>query len=340
MENSDICVDIIVPVYNVAPYVTECLDTIRQQSHANFVCILVDDGSVDGSKDICSAYVASDNRFQLISQENAGVVKARLKGLEAAKHDWVTFVDPDDYLSVDYLDKLVKAQVASQADFVVGQYYEFNKIGDTYQEHKVKRTACGDFNKKEIEELYKTKVLFDEATGNAALPLFPWAKLLSRNLAIQALKQTIGFVFAEDLIANLYMFQRIDKLCVISDAIYYYRVDREGQASRQKDMRKMLNERLKCWEKISEIDPNGWLKSQQRSLMWSALRGISSAFSKQVAYTEFHQAIQPVLNSSFYKEMVLDNIKESAITKADYVRLLLLKCGMIRPYYLLHKYIL
>lgn len=341
MEYSDICVDIIVPVYNVAPYVAECLDTIRQQTHTSFVCILVDDGSVDGSKDICSAYVASDNRFQLISQENAGVVKARLKGLEAAKHDWVTFVDADDYVSLDYLETLLKAQMEFKADFVVAQYYEVYKSSKGYCKNVVARTAQGNFRQEKLKELYKTNLLYDRTYGNAAVQLLCCAKLLSRELAIDALKHTFGLTFGEDLVANLYMIKLSDNLQVISTPpIYYYRVDREGQASRHKNVCKALSERLLCWERISQIDPEGWLKSQQRFLMWTSFRGILNTFSKQVAYTEFHQAIQPVLNSSFYKEMVLDNIKESAMTKADYVRLLLLKWGMIKPYYLLHKYIL
>lgn len=87
---------IIVPVYNVAYYLRDCLDSVRQQSVTDWECICVDDGSGDGSEGILDEYVARDKRFRVIHQKNAGVGAARNKGLDAARGEWILFLDGDD----------------------------------------------------------------------------------------------------------------------------------------------------------------------------------------------------------------------------------------------------
>ncbi|MBQ9283351.1 MAG: glycosyltransferase [Treponema sp.] len=100
---------IIVPVYNSALYLPECLASIKAQSYKDFYCIMVNDGSTDGSKEICGSYT-SDERFILLSQENKGVAAARNTGLNyvlehASDGDYLTFVDSDDFISDAYLKK-------------------------------------------------------------------------------------------------------------------------------------------------------------------------------------------------------------------------------------------
>ena len=87
---------IIIPVYNVAPYLRECLDSVRGQSFADWECICVDDGSTDDSGAILDEYAESDRRFQILHQINAGVSAARNAALDIAKGKWIWFVDGDD----------------------------------------------------------------------------------------------------------------------------------------------------------------------------------------------------------------------------------------------------
>ena len=95
---------IIVPVYNVADYLPRCMDSILSQSFADFEVLLVDDGSTDGSGDICDAYPNRDSRVRVFHKENGGVSSARNIGLEKSKGEWITFVDADDYLDDGYFD--------------------------------------------------------------------------------------------------------------------------------------------------------------------------------------------------------------------------------------------
>ena len=103
-------VSIIVPVYNAETYLRRCLDSIAGQTFADFECILVDDGSTDGSPAICDKYAARDGRFQVIHQKNGGASAARNAGLDAARAPWLLFCDADDLLALDTLALLLAAQ--------------------------------------------------------------------------------------------------------------------------------------------------------------------------------------------------------------------------------------
>ena len=87
---------IIIPVYNVAPYLRECLDSVLAQTFTDWEAICVDDGSTDGSGAILDEYAAKDNRFRVFHQKNAGVSVARNNGLMLASGEWIWFVDSDD----------------------------------------------------------------------------------------------------------------------------------------------------------------------------------------------------------------------------------------------------
>ena len=95
-------ISIVIPIYNAASYLQQCLDSIKNQSFTDFEVIMVNDGSTDASKEICMNYVATDNRFRLINQINSGVSSARNTGIELSRGKWITFIDSDDWIDCDY----------------------------------------------------------------------------------------------------------------------------------------------------------------------------------------------------------------------------------------------
>lgn len=108
---------IIIPVYNVAPYLRECLDSVLKQTFTGWEAICIDDGSTDGSGVILDEYAAKDKRFKVIHQANAGVSAARNAGLKAIHYDWVLFLDGDDVWNINALDecaKLIKSHPDAQ----------------------------------------------------------------------------------------------------------------------------------------------------------------------------------------------------------------------------------
>ena len=111
-------VSILVPVYNNEQYLEECLDSLLAQSLADIEIICINDGSTDGSPWILKQYARKDNRVHVIDQENGGFGKAMNAGLDAAKGDWIGFVESDDYVLPDMYETLYDIACSNELDFV------------------------------------------------------------------------------------------------------------------------------------------------------------------------------------------------------------------------------
>lgn len=111
---------VVVPVYNVAQYLDRCIQSILAQTYRNLEVILVNDGSTDGSEEICAKYAQLDSRIMLISQENQGASAARRSGIRLATGKYMSFVDPDDYIDVDLYEQLMSCR--ANFDVVISQW--------------------------------------------------------------------------------------------------------------------------------------------------------------------------------------------------------------------------
>lgn len=113
-------VSIIIPVYNVEPYLCKCIDSILAQTYTNLEIILVDDGSPDRCPEICDKYAEMDSRIHVIHKPNGGLSDARNAGLEVASGEWIAFVDSDDWIEPDMYKKLLQNAEMYQAEISIG----------------------------------------------------------------------------------------------------------------------------------------------------------------------------------------------------------------------------
>lgn len=113
-------ISVIVPVYNKSKYVGKLIDCIKKQSFGNYECIIVDDGSTDSSARICECFLQNNHRFAIVHIPNGGVSHARNTALSIAKGKYITFVDADDEIPVDYLETIASDIELSKADMVIG----------------------------------------------------------------------------------------------------------------------------------------------------------------------------------------------------------------------------
>ena len=121
-------VTVIVPVYKVEPYLRRCLDSIVNQTYKNLEIILIDDGSPDNCGVICDEYAENDKRIKVIHKENGGVSRARNEGINVARGEYIAFVDSDDYIEPDLVEKSCIAVEKSGSDFLkFGIYEEYYK---------------------------------------------------------------------------------------------------------------------------------------------------------------------------------------------------------------------
>ena len=112
-------ISLIIPVYNSKTYLRRCLDSVQAQTFTDYEVVLVDDGSTDGSSDICDAYAAMDSRFRVFHEANRGSSLARKFGMEHALGQWYVFMDSDDDVHPHYLSRLYEAVVEKEAEIAI-----------------------------------------------------------------------------------------------------------------------------------------------------------------------------------------------------------------------------
>ena len=201
-------ISIIVPVYNVETYLEECLDSIQNQSYTDLEVILVNDGSTDGSQAICEHYCQTDKRFRLMNQTNQGLSVARNKGVEISTGEYIVFVDSDDIIKTNYLEKLMQ-YMAEDVDIVECIF-------------TVKKMEFLD------ENIETTTIIF-EGDSNKAVKFFPHHTLnvnavtkLYRREIVEAVPYIDGVIF-EDVYCGIGMLKYIRKIIKIDYKGYYYR---------------------------------------------------------------------------------------------------------------------
>ena len=128
-------ISIIVPIYNVFPYLKLCLESIEKQTYSHFEVLLINDGSRDNSKDICLEFAERDKRFKYFEQKNAGLSAARNTGILNARGEFITFIDGDDFIEYNYLEELYYTSLKNDSEIVVGSYKRFNEEDNNYYIH-------------------------------------------------------------------------------------------------------------------------------------------------------------------------------------------------------------
>ena len=205
-------VSVIIPVYNAATYLGACLDSLLAQSHTDFEIILINDGSTDNSLQICRTYAQKDARIQVVNQQNGGVSRARNAGLTKASGDYIAFVDADDRLMPDYIERLYSDACTHNADIVCCNFIELlNGEIVEYNTPKVLQARLVT----SMEELFSDFVACKEAYGTSV-----WAKIIRTDLARRATFRPLAF--GEDQIYMFDLFTYNPKVYLSQYKGYYY----------------------------------------------------------------------------------------------------------------------
>lgn len=204
-------VSIVVPVYKVEKYLSECVKSLCEQTYTNLEIILVDDGSPDNCGAMCDAYALRDNRVKVIHQKNAGVSVARNVGTDIAEGDYIMYADSDDYLSSDCINKLFQMCNEHNADIAIMQLIRVS-------EETNKEIRC---NEKEFIKILSSEEAIEASLYQVMFRCGPTAKLFKKNI-VDGIQFPAGRR-AEDL-ATCHLFLDKAKRVVCTNAIgYYYR---------------------------------------------------------------------------------------------------------------------
>ena len=212
-------ISVIVPVYNVEAYLERCVESILQQTYTNFELILINDGSIDSSGQICDHLASQYENIKVYHIENAGVSNARNMGIQLATGSWVTFIDSDDFVTQDYLATLASAAEGLNVGFVIAPLHHIkNGIVTDLPSHSGKT------------ELWSTEETMKELLMTTRTSFFPVAKLFKRDLLADE-KFNTNYHLAEDALFLTELLLKTRCSCVFIDKPVYYYDHREGSAT-------------------------------------------------------------------------------------------------------------
>lgn len=195
-------ISVVVPVYNAEKYLEACVHSILRQTFSDFEVILIDDGSVDASGKLCDKLSGMDCRIRVAHQQNAGVTCARAKGVTLAHGEWICFVDSDDTLPIDSLERLSEG-ICDKTDIIVGFWDERKILSIRWLDLKKYREMC--------------------ITGKGIYP-GPCARLIRRRLFNEhtfSIPRTI--VKGEDMLMNIRLsFATLQDVRIVPFKVYNY----------------------------------------------------------------------------------------------------------------------
>ena len=315
-------ISIIVPVYNVEKYIRPCLDSIIVQTYQDWECILVDDGSTDGSGAICDEYAKKDSRFVVVHKQNEGVAKARITAFEHSKGELITFIDSDDYVSPEYLVKLSNPILEDDADMVSCDYCKVEN--DVIKMPRAKLT--GIYEKGQITEFIKKHYFYDETTNGYGMTCFLCTKMIKREYVEEGLNEGVSMWYAEDQIAVFHILQRCRKLFLLSDRMYFY-VQHQGQAMKKYDY-SLWENLILLMERYQNLDKkNVAEKGRQYRTWWHIKRTIrEKMLNANISANEFCHHLSKMRSHPYMKKFFLPcYVDDTWISNVDYW-LLKMKC--------------
>lgn len=214
-------VSVIVPVYNKIRYLDELYECLSNQQLRSFECILVNDGSTDGSDAICDHMAELDVRFKVIHLKNSGVSHARNKGLSIARGDYITFVDSDDTIPENYLAVLYNSITTSKADIAI---CSITKVCDN---GKGKRIPLPKQGVHSVDELISSFANCQKETGIYG---YCCGKIFSRT-QFEQVRFNEALSLAEDFDFFLNLYARSSKILFTEQTTYYYRQETENSSA-------------------------------------------------------------------------------------------------------------
>lgn len=207
-------ISIIIPVFNTRPFLAEVLDSVIKQTYQNLEIIIVDDGSTDGSGEICDAYAKKDKRVRVVHQENKGLSSARNAGLDIMSGDAVAFVDSDDACHPDYIGAMAAAMIREQPELVVCRYTTHKTNGKMVQTGREKtRPSIGQGSYDRAHALY---ALVDSSLNHGV-----WNKLYKKELW-ETVRFPDGHVY-EDTDTVYQIIDQCRTVYALDRALYLYR---------------------------------------------------------------------------------------------------------------------
>ena len=213
MKLKEPMVTVIIPAYRVEKRLGKCVESVCAQTWENLEILIIDDGSPDGTGRVAEEWAAKDARIRVAHQENAGVSSARNRGLDMASGEWIRFVDADDWLPPDSIEKLLGKVQREKSDMVIAGYE--HQVGD----------FCHPFNlaKRDDTVSWEEYLKFLNPRANSFFCGVLWNKLFRRDLILRCgARFESGLGFGEDFLFVCGYLKVAERISFSTDVVYRY----------------------------------------------------------------------------------------------------------------------
>lgn len=216
-------ISVIIPVFNAKPYLDACILSVVTQSYKNFECILIDDGSTDGSSEVCDDLAEKDKRIKVVHQKNQGVSSARNVGIKFSRGEYIAFIDSDDWVEKDYLSDMFNSMERTKADIVVSGLVQHFINGES-SEFVPNESMSFKLTEDNID-------IFVRLNRNFLL-FGPYAKLYRRDVITgNKICFPHNLSFGEDLVFNYQYLEHVNTISCVAKSNYNYRIIGQGTLS-------------------------------------------------------------------------------------------------------------
>lgn len=220
-------ITLIIPVYNVILYLRQCLDSVVAQTYPNLEILIVDDGSTDGSGAVCDAYALRDERITVFHTENGGLSAARNYALDRTHGAYIAFLDSDDWMDADTLERMMSASLSYDADIVTCRH---SSVWKTHEEFPHTQDSCLNvLEGNAIQEVLPSM----NYVGNVA-----WNKLYRAEL-FSEIRFPCGRVY-EDIATTYQVAALSERIINLPDVLIHYRI-RKSSISRSRSMKNLTD---------------------------------------------------------------------------------------------------
>lgn len=297
--NKDL-LSVIVPMYNVKNYIEDCLNSIMVQTYKNIEIIVIDDGSTDGSTELCQRYLETDDRIIYYKQKNRGVINARLKGVELSKAAYVAFVDADDYIEPNMFEILMEN--IKQYDIVCCGLIYWKRNLQVFNDMKRNHQSL-----KEMEVVWSKMICdFEKQKYNTLLPSMN-AKIFKRDLALNILENmNKDIVYGEDAVFVYRYVLECKSAYFLKKALYHYRYRENSVVHSKND--KMLENINKIYKELKTVFDKHYMKDVLiKQLEKWIVRLTMDAVNKYMGFSKESRIIRFLVNVDeyIYKRIVI-----------------------------------
>lgn len=296
-------VSVIIPAYNSKDTIKNAIDSVLNQSLKDLEVIVIDDGSTDGTYDILKSLSASDQRINVLKQQNGGPALARNKGIGMAQGDYIAFLDADDYLEPDFYETALKKAYDGDFDVVACGYCMENEAKlSAFKKEFLHSSDLALYSKEEFLQHFC-------ALTDSHIMFVVWNKLFKRSLLVEKGISFANFLSGEDRLFNLDVFSVLNSFCFINRPFYHYvlykkdTLNRKFVSNRYESAKLCYQKTLSLFNKDEEL-----LHKNEGSICFTFIKNVFSEFCQlhskgcKLTHSKKRARIKEILSDGEFKD--------------------------------------